>query len=167
MVMAHGSTTDSPNRGHLRQALKKQGARELARIHKERNNEYNPARHDWLVRHAERQNGLCAYCGIPMFWPPLRSKKIKKGCRATLDHVVPLARGGADSEANTVAACEACNKAKADMTAQMFRMSEFFIARQAYAATQPERKAVPLTVTVRKRPRSKPAADAPPSKGAR
>ena len=82
-----------------------------------------------------------------MFLSPRRGKADR---RATLDHVVPLARGGPDSEANTVAACEACNGAKADISAQLYRLSAFCIARKAYAATVPERKTTPLIVTLRK-----------------
>ena len=131
-----------PSKGRIQQTLKQQAAREIAR-----NRTRNPARHNWLVRHMERQAGRCAYCGIPMFMSPGRGKADR---RATLDHVVPLTRGGADSEANTVAACEACNAAKADISAQLYRLSAFCIARKAYAATIPERKAAPIIVTVRK-----------------
>jgi 5-methylcytosine-specific restriction endonuclease McrA len=38
----------------------------------------------------------CAYCGEPS---------------ATLDHILPQARGGFDHD-NTAGACEACNRAK-------------------------------------------------------
>lgn len=90
-------------------------------------------------------------------WRHGRAKKRQKDCQATLDHVKPLARGGADSEANTVAACVACNTAKGVMTAPMFRISAFLIARKAYAATvpvpPPPPKPVTHTVVVRKRPR--------------
>ena len=85
-----------------------------------------------------------------MFLSPRRGKADR---RATLDHVVPLARGGPDSEANTVAACVACNTAKADISAQIYRFSAFCIARKAYAATVPERQAKPIIVTIRKPPR--------------
>ena len=148
IVMARG--TIPPSKGRVQQSLKQQVARAVARTIVR-----NPAGHIWLARHVERQNGRCAYCGIPIFLPPERGKDDR---RATLDHVVPLVRGGADSEANTVAACLACNNAKGgDMTAQAFRLSEFCIARKAFAATVPmvpERKPVkPLTVIIRKRRR--------------
>jgi hypothetical protein len=92
-----------------------------------------------------------------MLLPPLRGRK-PKNRRATLDHVLPLVRGGADSEANTVAACLACNAAKGgDMTALAFRLSAFCIARKALAATVPGCKpAKPLVVIVSKRPRPDP-----------
>ncbi|MDE2181712.1 MAG: HNH endonuclease [Alphaproteobacteria bacterium] len=123
--------------------LKSKVAREVAKVAKHR----APAGYLWLVRHMERQNGRCAYCGILMF-PPRDHPTSDR--RATLDHIVPLMRRGADSEANTVAACAACNSAKAEMTAQAFRLSAFLRARKAYAATV--HAPVKLTVTVR-RPR--------------
>ncbi len=131
----------------MQQALKKQLVHQAAKALRPTRNK--PAERNWLVRHMERQNGRCAYCGIAMFLPPSRGKADR---RATLDHVVPIAQGGRDSESNTVAACEACNNAKADMRAQLFRLSPFCIARQAYAATVPARPAT-LTVTVRRRRR--------------
>jgi len=45
--------------------------------------------------------GLCHYCG--------RKASFKE---LTLDHVVPLARGGTTSPGNVVPACRECNKAK-------------------------------------------------------
>lgn len=108
----------------------------------------NPAHHDWIARHMERQNGRCAYCSIPMFLPPRRGKA---HCRATLDHVVPIAQGGPDSEANTVAACAACNKAKGCLSESEFRSSSFCAERKKVGETMPDRPAVKLTVVVRKR----------------
>jgi len=48
--------------------------------------------------------GLCHYCGghfVPV--------------ELTLDHVVPLVRGGRSSKGNCVAACKDCNTRKRDM----------------------------------------------------
>lgn len=132
----------------MQQKLRQQIAREIGGQSK-RIRTLNPAHRFWLARHMERQNRICAYCGIPML---LTTHAGQAERQATLDHVVALAHGGDDSEANTVAACEPCNKAKADMTALTFRRSEFLIARKAHAATFRERK--PLVVeTVRKRAR--------------
>lgn len=64
----------------------------------------------WLQRRAAactkagvraRDRHRCAYCG---------------GRADTVDHVVPASRGGALTWLNTVAACRACNNAKADRT---------------------------------------------------
>jgi 5-methylcytosine-specific restriction endonuclease McrA len=51
------------------------------------------------------QPGVCHYCGR------------KVGAEAlTLDHVVPVARGGTSTKGNVVPACDACNKAKKFLT---------------------------------------------------
>jgi 5-methylcytosine-specific restriction protein A len=51
------------------------------------------------------QAGVCHYCGQ------------KVGSHAlTLDHVVPVARGGASAKGNVVPACAACNKTKKYLT---------------------------------------------------
>ena len=140
-----------PRKVRVRETLKQQAERRIAKLRGR-----NRAGPVWLARNFERQNGRCAYCGIPMLLPPFRIKK-PADRRATLDHIVPLVRGGADSEANTVAACDACNGAKGNMTALAFRLSAFCIARKAFAATVPEPKAAkpmkPLVVIVRKRRR--------------
>ena len=41
--------------------------------------------------------------------------------RQTIDHVVPIARGGTDSIGNLVTACKACNSQKRDMTIMEWR----------------------------------------------
>jgi 5-methylcytosine-specific restriction endonuclease McrA len=56
----------------------------------------------WLQR---LQEGVCHYCG----------KRV--GADAlTMDHVVPVARGGESSKGNVVPACLSCNKAKKYLT---------------------------------------------------
>jgi 5-methylcytosine-specific restriction enzyme A len=45
--------------------------------------------------------GLCHYCG-----------KRFRPAQLTMDHIVPLARGGTSTKGNIVAACHACNKKK-------------------------------------------------------
>lgn len=49
----------------------------------------------------KRDGHRCGYCG---------------GAASTVDHIVPRSRGGANSWANSVAACYGCNQAKADRT---------------------------------------------------
>lgn len=51
-----------------------------------------------------RDNNECQYCG----------KKIGKN--ATIDHVVPVSRGGKSEYTNCVASCHECNNKKADKT---------------------------------------------------
>lgn len=49
----------------------------------------------------ERSNGYCCYCGINVGVNKL-----------TLEHLVPLSRGGANAEHNVAAACQSCNQTK-------------------------------------------------------
>ncbi len=51
------------------------------------------------------QKGLCAYCGRAVAPREL-----------TMDHVVPVARGGRSVRGNVVAACKDCNSRKKLMT---------------------------------------------------
>jgi 5-methylcytosine-specific restriction endonuclease McrA len=51
----------------------------------------------------------CVYCASPL-----------ELAFATLDHVVPLARGGAHTPGNLVAACLRCNRLKGDLLPQEF-----------------------------------------------
>lgn len=48
--------------------------------------------------------GICHYCG-----------KQVKPAELTMDHIVPLARGGRSSKANLVPACKDCNNKKKTM----------------------------------------------------
>lgn len=52
---------------------------------------------DWS-RLVARYESRCAYCG--------------KKCKVTLDHVVPLSRGGANTIGNALPACKSCNSSK-------------------------------------------------------
>jgi 5-methylcytosine-specific restriction enzyme A len=47
------------------------------------------------------QHGVCHYCG-----------KVVGARKLTMDHVVPVARGGRSTKGNVVPACDACNKTK-------------------------------------------------------
>lgn len=57
---------------------------------------------EWRRKRVKMQDGRCHWCGARMKEP-------------TLDHVIPLSKGGADHWENVVAAHEWCNKAKADL----------------------------------------------------
>lgn len=52
-----------------------------------------------------RDRYTCAYCG-----------KVCSPREATVDHVLPISRGGRSSWGNTVTACFRCNQRKADRT---------------------------------------------------
>ena len=62
----------------------------------------------WRYELSKKQGGLCYYCEEPM------KRKGPKAC--TLDHLIPLSRGGKDIKRNCVAACFTCNQAKGDLT---------------------------------------------------
>src|SRR5213082_2836755 len=57
----------------------------------------------WWQRRIQR--GTCAYCG-----------KQVGAAALTMDHVVPVARGGHSARGNVVAACKECNNRKKLLT---------------------------------------------------
>ena len=54
--------------------------------------------------------GRCAYCGQMLSLDTMQ-----------VDHVIPIALGGADILPNMLAACVGCNKAKGALTVERFR----------------------------------------------
>lgn len=50
-----------------------------------------------------RDNHTCAYCG---------------GEATTIDHIIPKAKGGSDTESNLIACCRTCNTLKSDKALQ-------------------------------------------------
>jgi Restriction endonuclease len=58
---------------------------------------------NWRRYHEKRQRNLCALCGKPM------------GDDVTLDHIMPVTKGGEDSFENTQAAHEVCNWMKGNV----------------------------------------------------
>lgn len=63
---------------------------------------------EWLAIIAEA-NGHCHYCG--------------KEAKLTLDHVIPLSRGGKHSKGNVVPACLHCNDSKGSKTLEEWHRS--------------------------------------------
>lgn len=62
---------------------------------------------------------ICHYCGTMT-----RRKSAQSDLRGfTVDHLVPLSRGGDWSLSNLVCACRECNNRKADMTEAEYRVS--------------------------------------------
>lgn len=53
---------------------------------------------------SEKSNNRCAHCG----------KKLVPGVNATVDHFIPLAKGGINQRINITMLCEDCNRKKAD-----------------------------------------------------
>lgn len=73
---------------------------------------------------AKRDGGFkCHYCGIALIRcradqvPLIRSRGFG---RATVDHKVPLSKGGGYEVANMLLACEDCNKRKGDCDYNLF-----------------------------------------------
>lgn len=57
----------------------------------------------------ERQNEKCAYCG--------RRKQLK---HTTIDHIIPLSKGGTDDIDNLQCTCKMCNRLKDNMLPHEF-----------------------------------------------
>ena len=58
----------------------------------------------------EIQNRRCGYCGTQI------------GIReVTVDHIIPLSRGGPDCADNVICSCKPCNELKRDRTVEEFR----------------------------------------------
>jgi CRISPR/Cas system Type II protein with McrA/HNH and RuvC-like nuclease domain len=69
-----------------------------------------------MRRLMHRQGGRCYYCNDPIS----SEKNMRHPQRATIDHRVPRSLGGTNERINLVAACNACNGRKGDMTATQF-----------------------------------------------
>lgn len=61
-------------------------------------------------RAVTRSGGYCFYCG-------------SKPDRLTVDHIVPLSRGGHDTIGNRIPACLSCNSSKGAKTFMEWRMT--------------------------------------------
>lgn len=69
------------------------------RVRREREKARALKRSNWW--HQRLQAGICHYCGGKF-----------QASELTLDHVVPIARGGESTKGNVVTACKACNASK-------------------------------------------------------
>jgi hypothetical protein len=75
-----------------------------------------------------RQGGLCFHCGARM-WLLSRKRKHKFNSRlknmpyvATVEHLLPVSKGGTDAWSNIVAACFKCNHQRLNMDIWEFRL---------------------------------------------
>lgn len=73
-----------------------------------------------LIRLAERQNNRCVYCRFPVYHPKDRAVDYRGHNRMTLEHVIPISRGGCDCEANLIVACKLCNNLRGNLSARLF-----------------------------------------------
>jgi 5-methylcytosine-specific restriction endonuclease McrA len=74
-----------------------------AHVKREREKARELRKSAWWQR--KLQQGLCAYCG-----------KRFPAAELTMDHVVPVARGGRSTKGNVVPCCKPCNNAKKLLT---------------------------------------------------
>ena len=85
------------------------------RYARKRNNLVIPYTPDDIQKIKEFFDNCCAYCGV----------SLEKGCQ--IDHVVPIAKGGADAIFNLVPACPRCNNSKNDrLLEEWYCQQEFF-----------------------------------------
>lgn len=68
-------------------------------INKERRKARELRASQWWKRQCAK--GVCGYCGQPT-----------PAGELTMDHIVPLSRGGKSTKGNVVAVCKECNNAK-------------------------------------------------------
>jgi len=82
---------------------------------RKRNNLVIPYTPDDIQKIKEFFDTCCAYCGVPL----------QTDCQ--IDHVVPIAKGGADAIFNLVPACPRCNNSKNDrLLDEWYCKQEFF-----------------------------------------
>lgn len=66
-------------------------------------------------------NGRCYYCGREVLEIPFKKGQKKPRNAATIDHIIPVCRGGEDKIDNMVLACHACNNEKGNMSLKNFK----------------------------------------------
>jgi 5-methylcytosine-specific restriction endonuclease McrA len=77
------------------------------------------------LKRLHKKNPRCHYCKRPT---KLMGQNLPN--KATLDHIVPLSRGGSpDGGPNTVLACNECNSAKGNATLEEFLTSDYMKER--------------------------------------
>ena len=74
-----------------------------------------------LVRLYENQNHCCSYCGRNTILPSDLKDSDDKLLMATVDHIVPLSKGGKSNGSNYVMSCDRCNNLKGDTDEETFR----------------------------------------------
>jgi len=62
-----------------------------------------------------RDSFTCQFCG----------RAVGDGAKLSIDHIVPLSKGGNTSFGNLITACEECNKGKGDVLLARYEIEEF------------------------------------------
>ena len=86
------------------------------------------------------QKGLCAYCGKHCFLR--QGERFDRLC-FTIDHIVPLWRGGRDDMSNMIGACQGCNARKGGRSDALIERSARDM--QATFSKNPELLARPIS----------------------
>ena len=69
----------------------------------------------------QKTNGLCFYCGTPIYpvYIPSAGRELWAGFQR--DHIIPRSQGGTNDIENIVPACTRCNGLKCDLSIEGFR----------------------------------------------
>ena len=126
-INKHNIIEDKPNPNSLA------GYILLKQMYRYRDSVRRPKDREWrmwltfrnkLIKKIRKKNKgklVCAYCGKEHLNANHGSRTAVKGYKATLDHVIPLAKGGAKYDPrNLVVACDTCNGSKADLSLEEF-----------------------------------------------
>ena len=73
-------------------------------------------RREKIVKLFNQQGGTCPYCLDPM------TLKTNHPKTATIDHIIPKARGGRGQQENSLASCQDCNSKKGSMSLAKFML---------------------------------------------
>lgn len=95
---------------------------DLARAHERRARIMGGSADKGITRDKLREvhGDNCVYCGVEMaFNPPGRNQP---PTIATIEHLIPLSRGGSHTWENTALACRACNFSKSSKTPEEFKI---------------------------------------------
>lgn len=86
------------------------------------------ARRDIRRRLWEAQGGKCYYCAKPTAFIVRKHGSLRKN-EATLDHVIPLSKGGRMAPTiNCVVACNQCNSERGNRDARIFLLEKMGLA---------------------------------------
>lgn len=81
-----------------------------------------PIRKGIIVDLFNDQGGFCCYCQKPM------TLRLNRPKTATVEHIIPRSKGGADKPFNYAAACRPCNEKKSNTDLLIFLLNNPRIA---------------------------------------